>query len=88
MFGMGMQEILVIFVIALLVFGPTKLPQLARSLGRAMAEFRRASTDLRHTLLEATREESAAPRAPDPARPAPEPGPDPAAPAKAETPGG
>ena len=88
MFGMGMQEILVIFVIALLVFGPTKLPQLARSLGRAMGEFRRASTDLRQTLLEATREESAAPRPPAAARPAPEPGPDAAAPAKAETPGG
>ncbi len=83
-----MQEMLVIFVIALLVFGPGKLPQLARSLGRAMAEFRRASTDLRQTLLEATREASAPPRPPDPARPAPAPGPDAATPAKAETQGG
>jgi TatA/E family protein of Tat protein translocase len=87
MFGIGMQEMLVIFVIALLVFGPTRLPQLARSLGRAMAEFRRASTDLRQTLLDATREESA-PRPPDPAHPAPAPTPDAAAPAKAEPQGG
>ena len=87
MFGFGMQEMLVIFVIALLVFGPTRLPQLARSLGRAMAEFRRASTDLRQTLLDATREESA-PRPPDPAHPAPATTPDAAAPAKGEPQGG
>lgn len=80
-----MQEMLVILVIALLVFGPNKLPQLARSLGRAMAEFRRASSDLRQTLLDASREESATPQAPSaPVAAAP----DPAAPAKAETPGG
>jgi TatA/E family protein of Tat protein translocase len=87
MFGIGMQEMLVILVIALLVFGPTKLPQLARSLGRAMAEFRRASTDLRQTLLDASREESAAPQAQGPG-PAAATGPDPAPPVKAETPGG
>lgn len=84
-----MQEMLVILVIALLVFGPSKLPQLARSLGRAMAEFRRASTDLRQTLLDASREESAAPQAQGSAQAAAAaPGPDPAAPAKVETPGG
>jgi TatA/E family protein of Tat protein translocase len=87
MFGIGMQEMVVIFVIALLVFGPTRLPQLARSLGRAMAEFRRASTDLRQTLLDATREEGA-PRPPEPAQPAPSPTPDAAAPPKAEPQGG
>jgi TatA/E family protein of Tat protein translocase len=88
MFGIGMQEMLVIFVIALLVFGPTKLPQLARSLGRAMAEFRRASSDLRHTLLEATRDETAHPRAPEPPAAPPEPNAGGTAAAKAETPGG
>jgi hypothetical protein len=53
-----------------------------------MAEFRRASSDLRQTLLDATREESVPPRPPDPARPAPAPGADAATPAKAETQGG
>ncbi|MGH0036146.1 MAG: Sec-independent protein translocase subunit TatA/TatB [Myxococcota bacterium] len=50
MFGIGAQELLVIGVIALLVFGPKRLPELARSLGRGLAEFRRASTDLRRSL--------------------------------------
>lgn len=50
MFGMGMQELIVIFVIALLVFGPSKLPELGRSLGRAMAEFKRASEELKEGL--------------------------------------
>lgn len=50
MFGIGAQELLVIAVIALLVFGPKRLPELARSLGRGMAEFRRASNDLRRSL--------------------------------------
>lgn len=47
MFGIGMTELLVIFVIALLVLGPKRLPEMARSLGKAMAEFRRASSELR-----------------------------------------
>ncbi len=53
MFGIGMTELLVILGVALLVVGPKRLPELARSLGRAMGEFRRASTDLRHQLQEA-----------------------------------
>lgn len=51
-----MTELLVILVVALIVFGPTRLPELARSLGRAMGEFRRASSDLRQTLREAGEE--------------------------------
>jgi TatA/E family protein of Tat protein translocase len=45
-----MPELLIILVIALLVLGPKRLPEMARSLGRGMAEFRRASTDIRSSL--------------------------------------
>ena len=50
MFDIGLQELILIFVIALLVFGPKNLPQLGRSLGRAMREFRRASDEFRSTI--------------------------------------
>jgi sec-independent protein translocase protein TatB len=62
MFGLGFTEILVILVVALLVFGPDRLPELARSLGRGLAEFRRASSDLRRSVLDAA-EESRRPEA-------------------------
>jgi len=53
----GMQELIIIFVIALIVFGPRKLPQLGKSLGKSIAEFKRASNELRSTLEEEIRVE-------------------------------
>jgi TatA/E family protein of Tat protein translocase len=53
--GVGMPELIVIFVIALLVFGPRKLPELGRSLGKSLGEFKRASNELRNTLEEEVR---------------------------------
>ena len=50
MFGIGPIELLMILVVALLVFGPKRVPELARNLGRGLAEFRRASNDLRQSL--------------------------------------
>jgi len=48
--NIGFPELMVIFVIALLVFGPKRLPELGRSLGKGIAEFRRASTDLKTSI--------------------------------------
>ncbi len=58
MFGIGTTELLVIMVVALIVLGPSKLPQIARSLGKAFGEFKRMSTDLQRTInLEVERQE-------------------------------
>ena len=51
----GVPEMIIILVIALIVFGPRKLPELGRSLGKSLGEFKRASNDLRNTLDEEIR---------------------------------
>ena len=48
--NIGFPEMVVIFVLALLIFGPKRLPELGKSLGKGMAEFRRASSDLRNSI--------------------------------------
>ena len=58
MFGsLGMPELIVIFIIALIVFGPRKLPELGRSLGRGIAEFKKATNELQSSLEEEVRME-------------------------------
>lgn len=52
MFGIGMQELIIIVIIALLVVGPKKLPDMAKSLGKGLNEFRRAAEGLTEDIKE------------------------------------
>ncbi|MDV2504196.1 MAG: twin-arginine translocase TatA/TatE family subunit [bacterium] len=71
MFGLGMQELIIILVIALLVFGANKLPEIGRGLGRGIREFRKASSELTGGAEEAEEaEEPAKPPAVAKAEPA------------------
>lgn len=67
MFGIGMPELLLILGLALIVLGPKKLPELAKALGKGLAEFRRAADDLKEEFRQMEREvEDASPaKAPD-----------------------
>ncbi len=49
MWNLGFPEIVIIFIVALVIFGPRKLPELGRSLGRGLSEFKRASNELKRT---------------------------------------
>jgi len=74
MFGIGMPELIIIFVIALIVIGPHKLPELARSLGKGLAEFKKASEDFQRNMTEESRkqeEKIATQQQPAPAEKAP-----------------
>jgi sec-independent protein translocase protein TatA len=50
--SLGMQEIIIIFILALIIFGPRKLPELGKTLGKGLAEFKKASNELKQTWEE------------------------------------
>lgn len=56
MFDLGMQELIVVFVVALIVFGPKKLPELGRTLGKGVAELKKALSGVKDQIDEEVRE--------------------------------
>jgi TatA/E family protein of Tat protein translocase len=69
--NLGIPELLLIFFVALIVFGPKKLPELSRTLAKGINEFKRASNELKNTLDEEIRAEERRAAMPPPAPPAP-----------------
>lgn len=59
MFGIGFQEMLIILVVILIFFGPKRLPDLAKSLGKGIAEFKKASEEVKKSIDDAMKEEIA-----------------------------
>ncbi len=59
MFGIGFQEMLLILVVVLIFFGPKRLPDLAKSLGKGLAEFKKASEEVKKGIDDAMKEENA-----------------------------
>jgi TatA/E family protein of Tat protein translocase len=71
MFGIGFQEMLIILVVVLIFFGPKRLPDLAKSLGKGIAEFKKASEEVKRGIDEAMKEEPVKSEPPPAATPEP-----------------
>ncbi len=84
MFGIGIQEMLIILVVVLIFFGPKRLPDLAKNLGKGIAEFKKATEEVRKGIDEAMKEEAPKEALPSPdSASAPAPGPPPSIPEQA-----
>jgi len=67
MFGIGMPELILILALALIVLGPKRLPEIARTLGKGLSEFRRATDELKDELRQVDLENESSPKKPHPA---------------------
>ncbi|NNF83910.1 MAG: twin-arginine translocase subunit TatB [Deltaproteobacteria bacterium] len=84
MFGIGFQEMLIILVVVLIFFGPKRLPDLAKSLGKGIAEFKKASDEVRKGIDEAVQEAETEETTPDDPPSGDEPRPDPPPPSASD----
>ncbi|WP_296896186.1 twin-arginine translocase TatA/TatE family subunit [uncultured Megamonas sp.] len=69
MFGIGFPELILILIIGLIVFGPGKLPEIGRAVGKGLQEFKKATSDLTNTVNNPTNNASITPTPPNPANP-------------------